>query len=144
MDIVRDDHAQARRIHIGNAGEIENVHQWWLLAGQRLKVEQVSQGEWRERAVHTACGEGSGETEDHGGGSFALLAFDVEGGTLRDLWLGHRVPSAGRVWSTGVDGLRMFGLVVPSSTMDNWPSVVMTSPVALPVVLGTLARSTSA
>jgi hypothetical protein len=34
----------------------------------------------------------------------------------------------------------MFGLVVPNSSTDSWPSVVMTSPVALSVILGTWGR----
>jgi hypothetical protein len=50
----------------------------------------------------------------------------------------------GRVCRVGLGGLMMLGLVVPSSSTDSWPSVVMTSPVAFAVVLGMWGRSTRA
>lgn len=92
-DMMRNDHAQAHGIHVGNVGEVKDVHGWWLAAGRRLEIEEVLQGGRRLRAVHVASGEGTGKAEDHRTGSSAFLAFDGERRTFPGLGLNcwHRM-----------------------------------------------------
>lgn len=40
-----DDHAQARRIHVGNVGQVEDVNGRRLAVGQhQLQIEQLADG----------------------------------------------------------------------------------------------------
>ena len=44
-DIMPDDHAQSRRIHVGNVGQVEDVNRRLLAGGQhQLQIEHLAHG----------------------------------------------------------------------------------------------------